>query len=156
VPVDNLTLSVSAAYLDAKYDKFLFTTSNYAAPGVLRTIDMHGQPLQNAPKFTSSVSAEYIFAVGRGDTRVNLQFTHQDEKLLGSIEDVARSRVQAMNYLNGNLDYKPTGSNLTIGLWARNLLDKRFINSVLDLPGTLGLTQYGAPREWGAQIKYEF
>jgi iron complex outermembrane recepter protein len=117
---------------------------------------MHGQPLQNAPKFSSSVSAEYIFPVGRGDARVNLQYTHQGEKLLGSIENVARSRVQSMNYLNGNIDFKPAGSGVTIGLWARNLLDKRFINSVLDLPGTLGLTQYAAPREWGAQIKYEF
>jgi iron complex outermembrane receptor protein len=156
VPVDNLTLTLSAAYLDAKYDKFIFVTSNYAAPGTLRTLDMHGQPLQNAPKFTSAVSAEYIFRMGKGDTRVNLQFTHQDEKLLGSIEDVPRSRVQPMNYLHANIDYKPSGSNVTIGLWARNLTDKRYINSVLDLPGTLGLTQYAAPREWGAQVKYEF
>jgi iron complex outermembrane recepter protein len=30
VPVDGLTLSATAAYLDAKYDKFIYNTSNYA------------------------------------------------------------------------------------------------------------------------------
>jgi iron complex outermembrane receptor protein len=156
VPVDGLTLNATAAYLDATYDNFIFKTTNYAAPGAIRTLDMSGKPMQNAPKWTTAVSAEYIFPVGPGDARVNLQYTYQGEKLLGSIEDVQRSRVQPMSYVNANIDYKPAGTNLTFGLWARNLFDKRYIANVLDLPGTLGLTQYAPPREYGASIKYEF
>jgi len=155
VPADGLTLNASFAYLKAEYDKFIYLTTNYGN-GAVRTLDMHGERLQNAPKWSGAMSAEYIVPVGPGDLRANVQYTFQSEKLLSSIEDVARARVQPMKYVNANLDYKPSDSGLTIGLWARNLFDKRYINSVLDLPGTLGLTQYAPPREYGLSLKYEF
>jgi len=162
VPVDGLTLSGSFAYLKAEYDKFIYRTCNYAPadcatnPASVRVLDMHGERLQNAPKWSGALTAEYIFAAGPGDARVNLQYTFQSEKLLSSIEDVGRARVQPMKYVNANIDYKPSNMDLTIGLWARNLFDKRYINSVLELPGTLGLTQYAPPREYGLSLKYEF
>jgi iron complex outermembrane recepter protein len=112
--------------------------------------------MQNAPKWTGAVGAEYIFPVGPGDGRVNLQYTYQAKKLLSSIEDVARSHVQPIKYLNGNIDWKAGNGGYTIGIWARNILDKRYINNVLDLPGTLGLAQYAPPREYGMSLKYEF
>ena len=156
VPVDGLTLTGSLAYLKAEYDKFIYTTSNYAPPGQVRVLDMHGEPLQNAPEWTASVGAEYVFPVAGGDGRINLQYTYQDEKLLSSIEDVPRARIQSMQYLNGNIDWKPASGAFTIGVWGRNILDKRYINSVLDLPGTLGLTQYAPPREYGLSFSYNF
>ena len=91
-----------------------------------------------------------------GDGRINLQYTYQDEKLLSSIEDVPRAQIQSMQYLNGNIDWKPASGAFTVGLWGRNILDKRYINSVLDLPGTLGLTQYAPPREYGLSFSYNF
>ncbi len=156
VPADGLTLTASAAYLDAKYDKFIYNTTNYAAPGTIRTLDMHGERMQNAPKWTTAAGAEYIFPVGPGDARVNVQYTYQSSKLLSSIEDVARARIQPMHLVNANVDYRPTDSNITIGVWARNLFDNRYIANVLELPGTLGLTQYAPPREYGLLLKYEF
>ena len=155
VPVEGLTLNASLAYLNAEYDKFIYRTTNYGN-GAVRTLDMHGERMQNAPKWAGALSAEYIFPVAAGDARVNLQYTFQSEKLLSSIEDVARARVQPMRYLNGNIDWKPGNGAFTVGIWARNILDKRYINNVLDLPGTLGLTQYAPPREYGVSLKYEF
>ena len=155
IPADGLTLNASLGYLKSEYDKFIFLTTNYGG-GAIRTIDMHGERLQNAPKWAGALSAEYIFPAGPGDARVNVQYTFQSEKLLSSIEDVPRARVQPQRYVHANLDYKPSSANLTIGLWARNLFDKRYVNALLDLPGTLGLMQYAPPREYGMSLKYEF
>ena len=156
LPVDGLTLTGSVAYLKAEYDEFIYTTANYAPAGQVRVLDMQGEPLQNAPEWTASIGAEYVFPVAGGDGRINLQYTYQDEKLLSSIEDVPRAQVQSMQYLNGNIDWKPASGAFTIGVWGRNIFDKRYINSVLDLPGTLGLTQYAPPREYGLSFSYNF
>jgi iron complex outermembrane receptor protein len=41
-------------------------------------------------------------------------------------------------------------------LWVRNLGDKRYIASVYDAIGTLGLVNYAPPREFGVTFRYNW
>ncbi|WP_380876643.1 TonB-dependent receptor [Sphingomonas sp. DBB INV C78] len=150
LPVDGLTLTGSVAYLDAKYKNFPYSQPDGS------TLDLDGERLQNAPKWAAAAGATYEFDVGQGSVRANVLYSYTSEKLLTSIVDTPRARVQPTHLVNANLDWMPTGETFTVGLWARNLLDNRYIASVFDSPGTLGLTNYAPPREYGASVKVEF
>lgn len=150
VPTRGLTFRAALAYLDAKYKRFPFLLPS----GM--TLDLKGQRLQNAPKWTASTNASYEFPIASGTGRINVQYTYSSEKLLTSIVDTARARVQPTNLVNGNLDWSPDGNKFTIGIWGKNLFDNRYLASVFDAPGTLGLANYAPPREFGVSASYKF
>ncbi len=149
VPVYGLTLTGSLAYLSAKYKNFLFVEA------VGPPTDLSGQRLQNAPKWSGAFGFNYEFPVGGMKGRLGANYTFASEKLLTSIKDVPRSRIQPQKLVNANFDLKITDA-ITIGLWGTNIFDKRYINSVFDAPGTLGLVNYAPPRQYGASAKFVF
>jgi iron complex outermembrane recepter protein len=149
VPVSGLTLTGSLAYLSAKYNKFLFLE-----PGGTTT-DLSGQRLQNAPKWSGAFGFNYEFPIGGMSGRIGANYTFSSEKLLTSIKEVARSRIQPQKLLNANFDVK-VNDQITLGVWGTNVLDKRYINSVFDAPGTLGLVNYAPPAQYGVSAKLAF
>jgi iron complex outermembrane receptor protein len=149
-PTRGLTINGSLAYLDAKYRKF-----DYVLPAG-GTTSLKGQRMQNAPKWSASAGFNYEFPLaGDMDLRLGAIYSYTSEKLLTSILDVPRARVQPQHLVNANIDLKIT-PKLTVGLWGTNLLDNRYINSVFDAPGTLGLVNYAPPRQYGVSAKFEF
>jgi iron complex outermembrane recepter protein len=149
-PVSGLTLRGSLAYLDAKYSKFPFLLPSGA------TLNLKGQRLQNAPEWTATAGFDYEAELSGGmKARLALNYTYTAEKLLTSIIDVPRSRIQPQHLVNANIDIKPI-EKLTIGFYATNLFDNRYINSVFDAPGTLGLVNYAPPRQLGVSVGYSF
>jgi iron complex outermembrane recepter protein len=149
VPVDGLTLTASLAYLSAKYKDFLFLEPNGS------TTDLSGERLQNAPKWTGAIGFNYEFPIGDMEGRIGANYTFASEKLLTSIKDVPRSRIQPQNLLNANVDLM-INEMITLGVWGTNLFDKRYTNSVFDAPGTLGLVNYAPPRQFGVSAKLTF
>jgi iron complex outermembrane recepter protein len=149
VPVDGLTLTASLAYLSAKYKRFDFLEANGTVT------DLSGERLQNAPEWSGSVGFNYEFPVGEMEGRIGANYTFSSEKLLTSIKDVPRARVQPQNLVNANMDLSVT-EKITVGIWGTNLFDKRYINSVFDAPGTLGLVNYAPPRQYGVSAKLKF
>jgi iron complex outermembrane recepter protein len=149
VPVNGLTLTASLAYLSAKYKDFLFLEPNGT------TTDQSGQRLQNAPKWSGALGFNYKFPLGRMEGRLGATYTFASEKLLTSIKDVPRSRVQPQHLVNANFDVQ-INDQISVGVWGTNLFNNRYINSVFDAPGTLGLVNYAPPRQYGASAKFAF
>lgn len=149
LPVEGLTISGSLAYLDAKYSDFLFATGSGAI------VDLKGQRLQNAPKWTSTVSATYEFPIGDMTGRMRAQYNYQSEKLLSNIIDTPRSRVQPQHIVNANFDLN-IDDHFKIGVYATNLFDNRYINAANDFPGLLGPVSYAPPRQYGISAGYTF
>ena len=149
VPYEGLTLTASGAYLKAEYRKFDFLLPTGAI------LDLRGERLQNAPKWSATIGAEYKREIAGLETRVAATYSYTSEKLLTSIIDVARSRVQPQHLLNANIDVK-INEMLTVGVFGTNLFDNRYTNSVLDAPGTLGLVNYAPPRMYGASFRAVF
>ncbi len=149
-PVKGLTINGALAYLDAKYSNFLFPLAGGG------TLDLKNQRLQNAPKWTGSAGIAYEFPLG-GDlmARASSTLNYTGEKLLTSIVNTARATIRPQTVVNANFDVK-VGEHYTVGLWATNLLDSRYINSVFDSPGTIGLTNYAQPRMFGASFKASY
>lgn len=153
-PVEGLKLNSAVTYLDATYKEFDYTDIDTSGNKVVRNLS--GYTLQNAPKWAGTAGATYTFALGSGKTTASLIYTYTGKKFNYSLLDTARSTVQATNYFNGNLDWSPDSDRWTIGLWGRNIFDKRYIASVYDAPGVFGLVSYASPREVGATFKYHW
>ncbi len=149
VPTTGLTLTASIANLSAKYRRFNFLEANGAVT------NLAGQRMQNAPKWTGALSFNYEFPIGGMEGRFGAQYTFASEKLLTSIKDVPRSRIQPQHLVNANFDIK-VSDQITLGIWGTNIFDNRYINSVFDAPGTLGLVNYAPPRQYGVTAKVTF
>jgi iron complex outermembrane receptor protein len=85
-----------------------------------------------------------------------LTYTYTGQKFLDALNDTPRSSIQPTNYVNGNLDWTPAGGAWSVGLWARNIFDKRYVDNVFDAPGTFAFVSYAAPREYGATVRFNF
>jgi hypothetical protein len=53
--------------------------------------------------------------------------------------------VQPTYYLDALLTFYGPDERYSIGLWGKNLLDKRYISTVYDSPGYMGLVGYAPP-----------
>jgi iron complex outermembrane receptor protein len=153
VAFQGFTLSASVAYLDAYYSTFPFTEISALGSEV---INLAGYRLQNAPTWAGTADAKYEMRLRPGSLVTDVNFSYTGQKFLDALNDTPRSSIQPTSYINGNLDWMPNGDRWTIGLWARNIFDKRYVDNVFDAPGTFAFVSYAAPREYGATYKYNF
>jgi len=149
-----LTLSGGLSYLDATYDDFPFVDPNFISTGGIR--QLKGERLQNAPKWTANAGATYEFAAGSGTMAAHVNYRFNSSKYYTNVLNTKRSQIQPIHFVDANLDWTPESEKWSVGLWARNLFDKRYVSVAFDSPGALALVGYHPPREWGATIKYHF
>ncbi|MGE4409032.1 MAG: TonB-dependent receptor [Sphingobium sp.] len=151
-PVSGVTLNGSLAYLDAKYKEF-----DYFDPVSLIVYDMKGKRLQNAPKWSASLGANYDMDFGDGSSAVfNINWNYVAKKYYTAILDTPRSEVQPTYLVDTSLTFHPAGNRFEISLWGKNIFDKRYMSSVYDSPGYMGIASYGSPREYGISGKVKF
>jgi len=118
--------------------------------------DLSGKRLQNAPEWTSSAYAQYETQLSSNiSVRAKVQYNYAAQKYLVSITDAPRSSVQPTHIVNANIDFL-LPHDIQIGVFATNLTNNHYIASVYDAPGTLGLTNYAPPREWGVTAGIKF
>ena len=152
MPLSGVTLTGSLAYLDAKYKQF-----DYFDPVSLLVYDMEGKRLQNAPKWSGSLGANYNMDFGDGSSAVfDINWRYTAKKYYTAILDTPRSEVQPTYLVDTSLTFRPSGDRFEITLWGKNILDKRYLASVYDSPGYMGIASYGSPREYGISGKVSF
>ncbi|MFV8816123.1 TonB-dependent receptor [Haliea sp. E17] len=151
IPTDQLTLRASFAYLDAEYDDF-----EPIDPATQLRVDMSGQPLQNSPEWTASASARYDIPVASGLATAVLEYSYTDEKYLTNLFNRPRSLVQETHLVNASLQWAPDSDEWSVSVWARNLLDERYITSGFETTGFQGFVSYAPPREAGVSFNYRW
>ena len=150
LPTEWLSLNAAIGYLDATYVDFMTPD----AAGTLT--DLSGEDLQNAPKWTVNLGFDAHFMIAdHGELSVNFQYKHTGRKYNTSLFNTARAEIQPTNLADLNVDYSPTGQPWSVGLWAQNLFDERYIDSVFDAPGVFGLVAYQDPRTYGVSFSVE-
>ncbi|GLS98851.1 TonB-dependent receptor [Sphingobium jiangsuense] len=152
MPATGLTLRGSLGYLDTKYKEFF-----YFDPVSLAIHDLKGKPLQNAPKWATSLGANYDMEMGDGSRAIfDVSWRYTAKKYYTAILNTPRSTVQPTYLVDTSLTFLPAGERFEITLWGKNILDKRYIASVYDSPGYMGLAAYAPPREYGISGKVKF
>lgn len=152
IPLDGVTLRSSLAYLDAKYKAFL-----YYEPVSAQYTELAGYRLQNAPKWAASLGVNYAYHLQSGAKITgDLAWYYTADKFYTAILDTERSRVQPTYYVDALLNFTSANGTFELGLWGKNLLDKRYISTVYDSPGYMGLVGYAPPRQFGASASVHF
>ena len=152
IPTDGLTLRSSLAYLDTAYKDFL-----YFDPVSATFTQLKGAALQNAPKWQAALGANYTYKMADGGRIVgDVSWSYTAKKYYTAILNTPRSTVQPMYYIDALLTYHAPDDRFTIGLWGKNLADKRYISTVYDSPGYMGLVGYAPPRQFGVSAGFNF
>ena len=155
---DDLTLTLGAAWLHAKYDSFpnaslVEMPTDPDFDGVLDgRADISGQRMIRAPKFTLNALADYHhdFDAGRLALSVNGYYSTRVRMAL-------ESRVTQQAYFTGNarVAFTPADTGLTMSIFARNFTNTKVIGSTFINPSADAVI-YSPPRQIGVGLNYSF
>jgi len=152
IPINRLTLRGSVSYLDTKYKEFVYTDSSSGS-----STRLDGLPLQNAPKWQAVLGANYTYEFAGGSkVTADVSWMYTAKKYYTSIFDTPRSTVQPTYYVDASLTFHAPDDRFTVGVWGKNLADNRYISTVYDSPGYMGLVGYAPPRQFGVSAGFNF
>ncbi len=179
LPTDSLMLSLAYSYVDAGYKEWLLPTvvgSNPDGSPIIDNFDNSGADFTYIPENSLSAQLQYSLPINPdyGEVSLNISGYWNDESTsndeyprwaeFGWTENdlknaLATARVEMDPVWNFNLRWSNImGSNLSGSLWSNNFTDEDNALSGTSVPRQLGLitTSWGAPRTYGASLRYEF
>ena len=165
---DELTLSLGLTYLDAKYDSFVNSPVG----------DISGFPVAGVPEISAVFGAQYDKEINSNGDRVILRgdFSYQSPVQLvdgltnyiaydpitgvpdfGPAITAAQAYTREVNNLNASLTYA-FGMGLELTVWARNLLDDRYLTTVFPAVAQgVAVSGYpNLPRTYGVGARFRF
>lgn len=152
IPVEGFTLRGSLAFLDTKYKDFL-----YFDPVSGSTLDLKGFALQNAPRWASTLGANFTTRFANDASIVaDVSWMYTAQKFYTAIVNSPRSSIQPTYYIDALLTYYGPDKRYSVGLWGKNLLDKRYLSTAYDSPGYTAIVGYAPPRQFGVSVGYNF
>ncbi|MEP7351460.1 MAG: TonB-dependent receptor [Sphingorhabdus sp.] len=165
LPVDGLRLSGTIGLTDAKYKSFPAVCVVPGGPAAGTPCDRSGEPFEQVPKATWSLSGEYRVPVASGEAAFRLDYSHVSSIVSQGITytqtpDLASFVTQkGYGLLNGRLSWAMGDKGFEIAAWVRNLTDTRYYVGHLDFVNSgLGYIegQPAEPRTFGVEVGYKF
>jgi iron complex outermembrane receptor protein len=144
LPIDNLTLTASIAYLDAEFKDFVTPQG----------VDLSGNKLQDSPEWQTVESLSYTLPVGGGGLNFFVQHSYTDEKF-SYFDNLPLELVDSVNLFNASIRWKPQSERWSLGIYGRNLSDEEYFTQKLDF-GVFALAAVGPPREYGVDFTYNW
>jgi len=151
LPFERTEISVNWGYMAAKFNKYFSPIGG----------DLSGVQFNYAPKNTLSLTARYHLPIDEdlGDLSLAMIYSLRSEENGGATDYFQSSRIEGYGLMNLRADWKSVyGLPVDVSFFANNVTDKLYVtqNAESFAPqGILGLN-YGAPRMFGAQIRYHF
>lgn len=177
VPADGWLLTAAIGWIDGEYDEFTVLDNSTGPPPdnlpILTARDLSDTKVIRGAPYTASVSVSYTHYVdGGGDLTSQIGWS-QRGRTYNTLETVRSSRQEAYGLLDGRVNWVLPNGNTSISLWGRNLLDKEYFSSAIDLSGGLspsdrqfvaGVGQptgtntkyWGEPRRFGVELRHSF
>jgi len=159
-PTDALTITATAGFLDATYDKFRVGSGEPCPPQPLPqpvpcSNNYDGRDLPYSPDFMGSITANYRFPILSGESRATLQVNYNGDRW-GNFSQAPSELIDAVTLVNASLEWSPADSKWTVAAWARNLLNEKYTSLALDAPPLFTEGLLGNPREYGLDLRYGF
>jgi iron complex outermembrane recepter protein len=161
-PLPGLELSAFFSYSDPRYKKWLETQSNGSV------VDIRNAPFAGAPKYSGGASVQYKFDAEHSGNFVFNANVYAQSKTYGQDSAIFRTTLQRQtlaivkgwSIANTRVEWNDMmGSRVSSALYVRNVFDRRYNLSVLDLiDNQLGLLSAwrAEPRMYGAEVKVRF
>ncbi|MEJ2088697.1 MAG: TonB-dependent receptor, partial [Gammaproteobacteria bacterium] len=117
---DNFEVEFGVGLADAEFDDF----PGGAIDDEGNPINVAGNALVRAPKWTSSVTARYHFMIGQFDGTASVNHTYRD-KVYFNPDNRDQSRQSGYSLWNASLDVA-LSERWSLGVWGHNLGDKEY------------------------------
>lgn len=145
----DLEFYATGGYLDATYDDYSYF-DKYGTE-----IDISGRDVAHAPHYTYSLGSTYYMDIG---LFANVNMTGKDGFYFS---DSHNEKSNSSRLFNAKLGY--TFSQFTVSIWGHNLSDEKvatrgfYFGNEPDLDWEAKkFEKYGAPRQYGVTVDYEF
>ena len=155
-PMRNLTLNLSAAYIDSQFDDSAQTASG---------IDLSGQPT-GEPEWSFAAGATYGWELAEhGSMEFNLQYAYRgearcngDSVFQGTCGSYTGFEVgEEQNYTNAHLSWTSPSQRWGAALFVNNLTDEQYVRSITGQGLSVLGTPVGSitpPRMWGFEVNF--
>jgi len=145
-PLEGLDISASYSYLDATYDEYTTSGSDYS-----------GNRLQRAPKNTYSISASYLMPLtDLGELAFRVDYLSQN-KVYFNPSNAALQVDEGYELVNARVAFEPEEGNWELALWGKNLSDEQYavFKNDLSFIGTNSTADIlGDPRTYGVSFTW--
>lgn len=164
-----LTINANASYLNAKFKKFCnayYGAAFPARPGISypacptdpALVDLSGNRLPNAPRFSFGGGFNWDVPVGEGKISIN-----GDAKWQGKVyfSEFNNRDAEQKSYLmaNAGITYHADDDRWSLGAWVKNIGDKFVIANNIIAAATYAYPRVGSvmpPRTYGATLGFNF
>jgi len=156
LPSKHWAISGNLAWLDAKYDQYMFKNVNIA----------HQQEFTNAPEFSGALNVEYRTELGgMGSLSARVGYSYQSSVV--ATTEVVRDPVtgaratpisqDGYGLLNAGAIWKLNDA-WSFSLQGTNLTDEEYLTTGYNLVSSLGVLTgfYGPPRQYTLTARYDF
>jgi iron complex outermembrane recepter protein len=156
LPTSNWSISGNLAWLDAKYDEYLFKNVNIA----------NQQEFTNAPEFSGALNVEYRMPLANGgNLSARVGYSYQDDVV--ATTEVVRDPVtgatavpiaqDGYGLINAGVIWKANDA-WTFSFQGSNLADEEYLTTGYNLVSALGVFTgfYGPPRQFTLNARYDF
>jgi len=151
LPTAHWLISGNLAYLDAKYDKFIYAGVDIADE----------QDFTNAPEFSGALNVEYRTELGNGgNLSARIGYSYQSE--VTATTEIIRTgavpiRQDGYGLLNAGVIWKLNDA-WSFSLQGSNLADEEYLTTGYSLNAALGVFTgfYGNPRQYSLSARYDF
>ncbi|MDQ3287443.1 MAG: TonB-dependent receptor [Pseudomonadota bacterium] len=150
LPTANWLISGNFAWLDAKYDEFLFAGADIADE----------QEFTNAPEFSGALNLEYRTDLASGgNLSARVGYSYQDD-VVATTEIIRTGALpitqEGYGLVSAGVIWK-SGGPWSVSLQGTNLADKEYLTTGYNI-GVLGILTgfYGPPRQYQATVRYDF
>lgn len=126
--------------------------------GALRGINLRGNELSNAPNITGSIAADFdLFDTDAGKVTLHGDLSYASDQWF-EIFNVPRLEQNSYTLVNARLGYRAPSDRFGVALWAKNVFDKFYYTSRIDLRSGFGFdySHIGQPRMYGVTADVRF
>lgn len=150
LPTAQLSLTLSAGYLRAKYTDF---AADLTGSGIVT--DNSGLGMRRAPRWTTNAGARYEIPAGAGRVTIaaDVNYTTEYET---SVLNESLARRPAAALVNSTLGYEHAGGRYRVVLFAKNLFDREFIANGVHAGRLIAFNEPNRPREYGVHLGARF
>ncbi|MFC5551913.1 TonB-dependent receptor [Massilia aerilata] len=116
-------------------------------------VDINGNPLPQAPKWTLNATARYSMPVADGEFFVYTDWSYRT-KINFFLYEAKEFSGKPLTEGGLRVGYNWAGGKYEVAAFGRNILDQRRITGAIDFNNLTGFTN--EPRTWGVQFKGNF
>jgi len=159
VIADHLRWDVTAAYNDGEYGDLAFVAPPGSIDGtnplVPTLFNLDGEPLDYLPELSYNLGLSWMgLQIGDGELIPSVRVSYQDE-YYQAYYHYDQNLVEDRTLVDAFLAYE-SNDGWRAEMYALNLFDEEYVSRTVAGDNALGQYLFGAPRQWGFKLRYNF